>query len=163
MYETVFKSLNDNGIRYLVVGGVAVLLYGFLRVTADLDIMIDFDDNNIKSFIKTLKNLGYKPKVPVSLDDFALSENREKWKKEKGMLVFSLYHPQHPEDIIDVFIYEPVPFIECYHRRKLIYAEDLAISVISIEDLISLKKISGREQDLEDIKALNEIKKEYEK
>jgi len=125
--------------------------------------MIDFDDNNIKTFIKTLKNLGYKPKVPVSLDDFALPENREKWKKENGMLVFSLYHPKHHQDIIDIFTYEPISFNECYTRRKLIYAEELPISVISIEDLISLKKISAREQDLEDIKALNEIRKGYEK
>lgn len=162
MYESIFKSLNDNNVRYLVVGGVAVLLHGFLRVTADLDIMVSFDNDNMKAFIKTLKNLGYEPKVPVSLDDFALADNREKWKKEKGMRVFSLYNSNCPQDMIDVFVNEPIPFEEAYARRKLIYVEDIGISVISVDDLICLKKMAGREQDLEDIRALNELRGKYE-
>lgn len=142
----------------MVVGGVAVLLHGFLRATADLDIMVSFDDDNIKAFTDTFKNLGYKPRVPVSLDDFASANNREKWKKEKGMLVFSLYNSLKPQDIVDIFVDEPIPFDEAYDRRELIYAGETSISLISVADLIRLKKIAGRAQDLEDIRALNELR-----
>ena len=158
MYEDIFKALNDKNIRYMVVGGVAVLLHGFLRATADLDIMVSFDNDNIKAFADTFKKLGYTPRVPVSLDDFTLADNRKKWKKEKGMLVFSLYHQQRPQDMIDIFVDEPIPFNEAYARRELIYAGKTCISVISIEDLIFLKKMAGRAQDLEDIRALNEFR-----
>lgn len=157
MYENLFKALNGNNIRYLVTGGVAVLLRGFLRATADLDLMVSFSRDNITAFTTVLEKLGYQPGVPVSLDELASAASREKWKKEKGMIVFPLYNPKKPQDMIDVLVYEPIPFDEAYSRRELIYAGDTPISVVSVVDLIRLKKISGRPQDLEDIRALNDI------
>lgn len=157
MYEEIFKALNEKNIRYMVAGGVAVVLHGFLRATADLDLIVDFEKNNITAFINVMKALGFKPKPPVPIEDFASADNREKWKREKGMRVFSLYRPDKPQDMVDIFVDEPIPFTAAYARCELVSTGETNISVISIPDLILLKKMAGREQDIEDIRALNEL------
>ncbi|OGW81245.1 MAG: hypothetical protein A2Z83_00895 [Omnitrophica bacterium GWA2_52_8] len=74
-YERIFKKLQKEKVRYLVAGGMAVNLYGVPRMTNDLDILIDPSDANIKRLKKAIKTLGYRPKIPVALDDFLKPEN----------------------------------------------------------------------------------------
>ena len=69
--ESVFEALNQACARYLVAGGVAVNLHGYQRMTADLDLVIKLDDNNIKKTLTALKLLGYSPIIPVTANDFA--------------------------------------------------------------------------------------------
>ena len=77
-YSELFAAFEKAKIRYLVVGGVAVVLHGFLRATADLDLIIALDPENVEKFLRLMKELGYKPRVPVSIDDFASPEQRKK-------------------------------------------------------------------------------------
>lgn len=157
MQLELFKSLEDNKVRYLVVGGVAVVLHGFLRATADLDVMISFRPDNVAAFLKAVKVLDYRPRIPVSLEEFASETERLRWKSEKGMLVFTLYHPTRHQDVIDVFTYEPIPFDEAYARRRIFEAQGVPISVVGLNDLVRLKTLAGRRQDHEDIKALRDL------
>jgi len=69
--------LNRKRVRYLVVGGVAVNLYGIERATGDLDLVVDLEDRNLKRFIRAMKELGFKPKVPVALNDLARREKQK--------------------------------------------------------------------------------------
>jgi hypothetical protein len=156
-YEELFNALEEQHIRYLVVGGVAVVLHGFVRATADLDLMVALDPENLKAFIALMKDKGYKPKVPVPIEDFLQLKKRQSWKKEKGMLVFSLFHPKKTEELIDVFVDEPIPFAEAYGRRVSIPLGKQQISVASKDDLIKLKQQAGRAQDLQDIQALEDL------
>lgn len=157
MYLELFRSLEDNKVRYLVVGGVAVVLHGFLRATADLDLMISFQGDNVAAFLKTVKAFDYRPRVPVPLEAFASETERLSWKSEKGMLVFTLYHPTRHQDVIDVFTHEPIPFDEAYARRRVFEASGVPISVVGLDDLIRLKSLAGRRQDQEDVKALRDL------
>jgi len=154
IYEDLFIELNRAGVHYLVVGGVAVVLHGFGRTTMDLDLMIALDSYNVGAFLELMKKHGYKPKVPVRIEEFANPEKRRSWITEKGMKVFSLIHNQKPQELIDIFVNEPIPFSEAYNRRKIIKVSSTEVSVISAADLIALKKLAGRPQDLEDIRAL---------
>ncbi len=160
IYDDFFRDLKEAGVRYLVVGGVAVLLHGFVRTTADLDLMVALDRKNLMLFLDLMKKRGYQPRVPVKLDDFAEEKKRQEWSKEKGMIVFSLIHLQKPQELVDVFVNEPIPFEAAYGRREKVNIEGVEVSVIGAEDLITLKKQSGRPQDLEDIKALQTFFKE---
>ena len=101
--------------------------------------------------------LGYRPKIPVKASDFADKSNREKWKKEKNMLVFSFYHLKRYQDHIDVFVYEPIGFEKAYKEREVVKAGSVKIPVISIKYLRKMKAIAGRPQDLADIEALKEV------
>ncbi len=101
-YEEVFRALNKAKVKYLVVGGVAVNLYGIERQTHDLDLVVLLTETNLKHFVSAVKTLGLRPKIPLKIEDFANPELRRKWRKEKNMLVFSLYHPKQPFLTVDI-------------------------------------------------------------
>lgn len=153
-FADTFRALDEAEIRYLVVGGVAVVLHGFLRATADLDLMVDLDRPNLERFLGLMKSRGYLPKVPVPIEAFADPENRRAWREEKGMKVFTVHHPERIGELVDVFSWEPIPFVEAYARRVLVPMDGYSISVAAIADLIALKRPVGRPQDLEDIRAM---------
>ena len=158
-YEQVFKKLNKKKVRYLVVGGIAVNLHGFPRVTGDLDIMLDLNDGkSVNGFVEVIKVLGFKPKIPVQVDDFAIPSKRKSWIEEKNMKVFSVYNPSQEIEHIDVLIENLIDFDKAYKTREIVNAGNLKVPVVSIDDLIKLKKISGRKRDEIDIAALKEIK-----
>ena len=90
-YERIFRELRKKEIRYLVIGGIAVNIHGYSRATGDLDIMISFDKGNLDEFIALLQELGFKPRIPVRVEEFGDPEKVDKWKKEKHMKVFSVY------------------------------------------------------------------------
>jgi hypothetical protein len=158
-YEEVFRELNKSRVRYLVVGGGAVVLHGVVRMTVDLDLFVGLSEKNLLKFTDVLTKLGYRPKIPVKATDFADASKRERWKKEKGMLVFSFFHLKRHQDHIDVFVYEPIDFEKAYKKKEIAKAGRVKIPVISIKDLKEMKKIAGRPQDLADIKALEEIER----
>lgn len=158
-YEHVFRALYKHEVRYLVVGGVAVNLYGALRMTADLDLMVHLTEgDNVKRFVAAMKELGYKPRAPVNPDDFADAEKREEWIKDKGALVFTWTSPKSYEQV-DVFLHDPIAFEEAYERRRIVAASDFEISIISLKDLKKLKLDAGREKDLADLKQLSKVEK----
>lgn len=158
-YERIFKSLNANRIKYLVIGGIAVNLHGFQRVTGDLDIMISLDTRNVRKFVDLVKFLRWRPRAPVEVEEFSDPKNRRIWIKTKGMKVFSVYNPKKESEHIDVMTENHIAFESAYQRRTVVSAGNLKISIVSIRDLIHLKKIAGRERDHIDIQALKQIEK----
>ncbi|MFH1825963.1 MAG: hypothetical protein ABH823_01550 [bacterium] len=158
-YGSVFKQLTKDNIRYLLIGGVAAVLHGVPRVTGDVDLMLQMGSDNILKFVKSMKKLGYVPKVPVKPEEFADPKKRKEWQEEKNMLVFSYHNPDDPYSTIDLMIDSPIEFEQAWGKRQVISHWGTEISLISLDDLIELKKIAGRDQDLSDIKLLNEIKR----
>jgi hypothetical protein len=158
-YEDVFRELDRRHIRYVVVGGVALVLHGVVRLTVDLDLMVQLERANLTSFVEAMEALGYRPRVPVPAREFLEPENRRRWQSEKNMTVFSFFHPVSQGKLIDVFIGEPIAFQEVDQAKTMVKAADLSIPVISIPHLKQLKRIAGRSQDLADIEALEAIER----
>ncbi len=161
-FLNVFSSLNSKKIRYLVAGGVAVNLYGIERATGDIDLVVHLEQHNLEKFVEIMRELGFKPKVPVKLEEFASEEKREEWMREKGMKVFSVYDPKNPFFLLDVFVKEPFDFDKVYEKRKLIKAGNVTVPVVPIKSLIEMKKEAGRPQDIADVYYLKKIEKEWE-
>ena len=159
-YGKVFKALNKAKVKYVVAGGAAVVLYGYPRLTQDLDLVVFLEEKNLEKLYDSLKKIGYSPKVPVTKEQFKNHRQREKWKKEKGMIVFSFVHQQPPFQMIDVFVDEPIQFETIYKKKKLVKIEGVSIPLIDINQLIHLKKEAGRPKDLDDIVQLESIKKQ---
>jgi len=157
-YEDVLRGLNRARVDYVVAGGVALVLHGVVRLTADIDLMVNLNEKNLLKFVTVMTGLGYKPRVPVKAEDLADVSLREKWIKDKGMKVFSFFHSKSPW-LIDVFINEPIKYETIKKHSVAVKAGNLTIPIVSVEDLIGLKRISGRPQDIADIEALKEIKK----
>jgi hypothetical protein len=153
--ESIFRALNDAGVRYLVAGGLAVNAHGYIRFTKDVDFILQLVPDNIKKAFSALAALGYQPNVPVTIDQFADTAQRERWIKEKGMQVLQLWSDAHKETPIDIFVSEPFPFDQEYGRavNKSLYGK-IEVRFVSIDTLIKMKEVTGRAQDRIDVEHL---------
>lgn len=158
--EWILTALERAGVRYLVVGGVAVVLHGHLRTTLDLDLVLQLEPDNLQRALKALAELELHPQAPVPLSSFADSEMRGTWSREKNMRVFSLWHPAHPGFAVDLFVQEPFDFDSVYRRALRVPLAGVEAAVISHEDLLAMKRAAGRPQDLEDVAALTDLAEE---
>jgi predicted nucleotidyltransferase len=158
-YEDIFKALESNRVKYLVIGGVAVNLYGVQRATGDIDLMLAMDKDNLLKFAAISKELGLAPKAPVKAEELADPAKLKAWRDEKNMRVFSFVHPDYSYIMIDIMTDNYISFEEAYKKRNILPAWGIHVSCVSLDDLIKLKEISGREQDLSDIEALRKYGK----
>ena len=85
--ESILRALNDAEVRYLIVEGLAVVAHGYVRYTADVDLVLDLERDNTLRAMNALHRIGYRPLVPVDAAKFADPEMRRSWQKDKGTLV----------------------------------------------------------------------------
>ncbi len=162
--EAIIRSLNQSQVKYLVVGGLAVVAHGYVRFTADVDLILSVDRDNLTRAVTALGALDYSPRAPVKFEDFVDPANRRKWASEKGMTVFSLFSPRHQATEIDLFLEPPTDFPSAYAnavRQEI--APGLKAEFCSLEDLIKMKTTAGRPRDLDDIARLRQLGKGNEK
>ncbi len=161
--EEIFRKLNGAGVRYLVVGGLAVNAHGYQRLTNDLDLVIQLQRDNILAAFRALATLGYQTSVPITAEQFASAENRETWKTEKNMQVLCLVSNRHPETPLDVFISEPFAFDREYEAAmRGDIAKGLEVRFATIPTLIQMKEAAGRDRDRDDIQHLRWILEEQQ-
>jgi hypothetical protein len=154
----IFCALDDAEVRYLVVGGVAVVLHGYPRFTADLDLVVELTASNASAAIAALQALGYRPRAPVRAEDFADENIRASWRADKGLTVFSLWSPSYPGTEVDLFVEEPFDFGEAWSRRLEALLDDgTIVQVVGMDDLRTLKASVGRPKDVDDIAQLDAI------
>lgn len=151
-FEALAEALEKARVRYLIAGGLAVNAHGYLRFTKDVDIVVQLVTDNIVAAFNALSDLGYKPTVPISAEQFADGRLRESWIRDKGMQVLQFWSNGHRETPIDVFVHEPFDFDEEYERAlvKPLNAS-LPVRFVSIRALIRMKEAAGRPQDHIDI------------
>lgn len=77
--EAIVSALNKSRTRYLVVGGLAVVAHGFVRFTADLDLVLEADPDRLHAGVEALSKLGYKPRAPVVFSEFEDPAKRAAW------------------------------------------------------------------------------------
>ena len=158
LFERIFRKFQEVDLRYAVIGGIAVNLHGYNRLTGDLDIIISLSSENLSKFIRSAKQLGLAPRLPVKIEDFAIESVRLSWIKEKNLKVFTVYNPDSPLEHVDVKIDDPGRIEQFIDRAISLEAGDMRIVVVSVDDLIVLKKEAGRDRDMVDVRALERIK-----
>jgi predicted nucleotidyltransferase len=155
--EAILRALNDAEVRYLIVGGLAVVAHGYVRYTADVDIVLDLKSENALRAIKALEAIGYRPLAPVDAADFANAELRKMWHEEKGMLVFQMLNGNRPETRLDLFVTEPFDFDREFAAAKWEEVASVKAPVLQVATLIAMKKQVGRSQDLVDVEQLSKL------
>jgi len=151
-FEAIARALQGAAVRYLVAGGLAVNIHGYLRFTKDVDLVVQLDPDNVR---RALAALGFRPAIPVRAEQFADPVQRETWARDKGMQVFQLWSDQHPETPIDVFVTEPFDFDQEYAQAVVKpLRDDLPVRFVTIPTLIRMKEIADRPQDRIDIEHL---------
>ncbi len=138
----IFKNYN---IRYLIVGGYAVMKYSEPRFTKDLDVFIATDQNNATGVYKALKEFGA-PLENLTSKDFS----------QKGYF----YQMGRPPLRVDIMMSIPgIEFDQAWENREFVELDDLTVYFISRSDLIRSKEASGRPQDKMDVDKLKEAER----
>ncbi|HEY3784161.1 MAG TPA: hypothetical protein VGL55_02645 [Steroidobacteraceae bacterium] len=154
-FQALATALETAGARYVVAGGLAVAAHGYLRFTKDVDIVIRLIPDNIERTFAALASLGYRPSVPITREQFANSELRNSWVRDKGMQVLQFWSDAHPETSVDVFVTEPFDFEAEYASALLSPLDDkITIRFVSLPTLIRMKEAANRPQDRADIEQL---------
>ena len=147
--ETLILKLKEEKINYLILGGYAVNFHGYSRNTVDIDLVIKLNLPNLKKIEKILNNMGLVSKLPI--DATTLFKFKDEYIKNRNLIAWNFYNESNPIDQVDILITHDVSDFKC---EKFI-ASGVEYKVISKNDLIKMKKKSGRDKDLLDIKELS--------
>ena len=139
-FKEFIISLNDNRVRYLVVGGYAVTLHGYPRLTKDIDVWYDRSLENVIKLGEALNDFGM-GSLGLDQSDFMVEDQ-----------IIQLGYPPNRIDLISSL--PGVQFSHCYLNRQIIVIDEIEVHVISLPDLKANKKATGRAQDLADLEHL---------
>lgn len=158
LFQKIFSELNKAKIKYLVVGGVAVNLYGYLRFTGDLDLLVLLEEENLGRLDKLMQKLGYIERIPVSVRELEDTEKVKEWIEKKNFKAYSFIPPQSLLLQIDIIIEESLKFQNFYNKKIIKKIENTQIPLIDLDGLIKMKKKANREKDVEDLASLLKLK-----
>lgn len=144
-------------ISYAVAGGLAVNFYGATRGTIDIDLVVSFKAQDLMKVQLSLESLGLQSRLPLLAKEVA--EFRQEYINKRNMIAWSFVNPKNPTEVVDLLLTQD--FSEFDVEWLSLLGE--RIPLVSLADLISMKKKSGRPQDLEDVKALMRIQNEKKK
>jgi len=151
--EQLIDSLERHRVKYAIVGGYALALHGAVRGTVDVDLVLKISRTNYQNAEKALLELGLTSRLPVGADD--VFNFRKEYISNRNMTAWNFTNPQNPTQTVDIIISQDLS------RMKVdrIKVGRRILPVLSVRDLIRMKRKSGRPQDLQDIEALEKISK----
>jgi len=149
----VTRAFQKRKIPFSIVGGYAVALHGAVRGTVDLDIVLRLSKKHYLAAEKALNSIGLKSRLPVTAAE--IFDFREEYIKNRNLIAWSFFHPQDPTRIVDIVITHDLSKL----RVKRVQSGKQILPVLDVSDLIAMKRAGGRPQDLEDIRALQELQK----
>ena len=126
-------------------------------MTQDVDLVLDLDRDNVINALDVLTKLGLRPLVPVDPHDFADAAKRQDWIENRNMKVFSVRDWKDPFLSVDLFVREPVPYVDLESRAVPMDVAGKKVLVAAIDDLVKMKREAGRPVDILDIQKLENI------
>ena len=136
-FKRLLSALSLKGVRYLVVGGYAVIFHGYVRTTGGLDIWVASEHENTAKVEAAIRSMGFNP-----------PGLKAEWFTKKGAVLRIGQEPLRFDIINDI---DGVSFSECYARRVEADLDGIQVRLISLPDLKKNKKASGRNKDLADL------------
>jgi hypothetical protein len=154
-YADVLRALSNRGARFAVAGGFACLAHGVVRVTLDLDLLVEMSDDNLACLWETLSGLGFVTQQPVSRADVVSAARLTRLAHDKGMQALSWVHGTHPFVIVDLLVGEEFHWSTALSEEIRLFG--MQMPVLRREELIRLKRAAGREKDLVDVRELERL------
>ncbi len=155
----LLQSLSQHKVQYVLVGGLAVQLHGYMRSTFDIDLVLAMNDENLSRFIQVARHLELAPVIPESIDSLKDAGKIDLWHREKGMVAFALREPQVGGSVVDVLVRPEVPFEKLMENAVEGSLFSSKVWIAGIDDLLKMKRIANRDKDRLDIAALEKIQR----
>jgi predicted nucleotidyltransferase len=141
-FRDFIRALNDNQVEYILVGGYAVILHGYRRVTGDMDVWVNRTKENYLKLTRAFGDFGL-PLFDMTESNFLNLDEAD---------VFSFGRPPVGIDILTNL--KGVDFKEAYALSQIFIDGDLEVRYLHLNNLIAAKKAAGRHKDLDDIEKL---------
>lgn len=135
----VFASFQNHKVKYLVIGGIAAILYGVPRATFDLDILIEATPENAQRLLDAMIDVNMGTATMISAEELSAHE----------ITIF--------QDRVRIDVQTSTPgllFAEAWDRREIMEYQGQEFYIVSKKDLVASKKTAGRAVDLEDVRLL---------
>ncbi len=143
-FREFIQSLNINDVEYILVGGYAVILHGYIRSTADMDVWVNKTKENYQKLKKALKQFG----APIFSENEFLGNEFNVWGFGK--------EPNRIEIMSEV---KGVKFDNVYKKSKIYKEDNFNIRYIHLNHLLEAKEAAGRFKDKNDIEQLKKKNK----
>ena len=145
----LFRSLNQHGVQYLLVGGMATALHGYVRATEDLDLWIRVGDANKAALILALQDNNvagaeHLRGVPLLFGWCSVVAGKRGFTLDMGHALKA---------------FADTDFDACYERAVDASFDGVPFKVIHLTDLLNEKRATGRSKDLIDVDELTKLKK----
>ncbi len=141
-FKEFIQLLNENQVKYLVIGGYAVAIHGHPRYTKDIDIWIEISEDNANKLVTTLIQFGFES-LGVTTQDFQTANQ-----------IIQLGYPPNRIDLITNP--DGIDFQTCYDSKIEVNLNDVPVKFIDLDNLKKNKLASGRLQDLADLENLQD-------
>jgi hypothetical protein len=139
-YEKLLESLARAEVKFIIVGGVAVALNGFVRTTEDVDILIERSPENITRLLQALARFGEGHARELTSADFDDAEGAIRIIEDFPLDIFTVVRGKRYADLI-----------RSVRQTRI---SDIDVNYLNAKALISMKKKSQREKDQIDVSAL---------
>jgi len=141
-FRDFISALNQEDVRYILVGGYSVILHGYSRTTGDMDLWVERSSENYQKINRAFAVFG----MPV----FDMTEENFLSHPVWDVFTFGL-----PPVAIDIMVkLEGMDFSEAFTRSVFFEDDHLLIRTIHRNDLIAAKKLAGRAKDQNDLENL---------
>lgn len=145
--KDLFRSLNNHQVKYMLVGGMALAMHGYIRATQDLDLWLRVDADNKTKLIAALSEnnvagAAYLNDVPLLFGWSSVTVGKRGFTLDMGHALKA---------------FGAVDFDACYDRAVDAAFDDVRFKVIHLNDLITEKLATGRPKDLGDAEELQKI------
>lgn len=133
-------------------------LLGYPRFTGDIDILLALDEQNLANMAALMKKMGYKKRIPIEIDELGDEKKVLDLMKKKNLIAYTFANAKQPQFSIDVIVGDSLNFKRYAKRCVHVPVWEITVPVVSVDDLIAMKRKSNREKDLNDVAFLLELK-----
>jgi len=148
LLERVVAAFDRDDVPYALVGGLAVALHGAPRGTMDVDCIIRHTEADFIACERALRSIGLVPRLPVTAKE--VFQFRAEYIARRNLIAWSFINVSNPMEVVDVIITHDAATLSIVSKRFRLGK----IRVLALKDLVAMKRLSGRPQDIEDIKML---------
>jgi predicted nucleotidyltransferase len=150
--DEILRTLSTHGVDFVVIGGVAVQVHGYLRNTKDLDVIVRPSTLNLSRLSEALADLEAEPREPATI---ALTDPHQLrvaplvpiMTKAGPLKVVNIEHVAGP----------PTSYESLREAALIVEMPGAEVAFAGLSDLIRMKRAAGRQHDLADIEALTRM------
>lgn len=160
--KDIIVRLSEKQVKFIIFGGVAIVLHGVERMTLDLDLSISMDKENIEKFLQVMDEFHLTPRAPIPKESLLNPKIIDYIINEKNGIAFTFLDKNNPYKQVDLLIHPALQYEKWINKIDSVELFGHKVCILSKQAIIELKEQleKPRDKDIMDIKELKSKIKE---